>query len=127
MISGKMYSEQLLEYERCFNESFDLYGIHTCNWTVDSYLDTLAEVEGLAYLDMGPESDLEKVHKLFPHLLPSVFYHPEQVRQLPGAELKKEIDGICKKIEKGYILLSDLEAGTPDDRIRAVYEVASRY
>ena len=127
MISGEMYREQLLEFERRFAGSFDLFGIHTCNWTIDPYLDALGEVGGLAYLDMGPDSDLDKVHRLFPDLRPTVFFHPEKIRHLEIDEIRKEISGLCTRIGKGYILLSDLEAGTPDDHIRAVYEAAADF
>jgi hypothetical protein len=126
MISGRMYEAQLLEFEKKFSKSFDLYGIHTCNWTVDPYLDAIAEVDGLGYLDMGPESDLDRVHSLFPDLRPTVFFPPERFRSLDAVGIRKEISELGKRINKGYILLSDLEAGTQDFQIRAAYEEAER-
>lgn len=125
MISGEMYKNQLLEYEKRFSESFDIFGIHTCNWNIDPYLDALSELEGLAYLDMGADSDIEKVHKLFPDLSLSVFFHPEKLRNLLEQEIKKEIKELGKRIGKGYILFSDLEVGTTDSQIRAAYEAAA--
>lgn len=128
MISPELYREHLLPYERMFSKSFDLFGIHTCNWKVDPYLPAIAEIGNkLGYLDMGPGSDLDRVHDIFPNLKPSVFYHPEKLRRLPEEQIVKEIDELCRKIGKGYILLSDLEAGTGDSIIRRVYEIASRY
>jgi len=128
MISCDMYRELLLECDARLSRSFPLFGIHTCNWTVDPYLDALAEMAGrIQYLDMGAASDLDRVHRLFPRLRPSVFYHPERLRQLPRAQVRKEIDELCRKIGRGYILLSDLEAGTPDAVIRDVYETAAKY
>ena len=126
MISSSMYKEQLLEFEIKFNQSFDIYGIHTCNWTVDPYLDAIAEVEGLGYLDMGPESDLDLVHRLFPDLRPTVFFPPERFRRLEVGQIRKEISELGKRINKGYILLTDLEAGTQDAQIMAAYEEAAR-
>jgi len=126
MISSRMYREQLLEFEKKFNESFDLFGIHTCNWTVDPYLDAISEVEGLGYLDMGPESNLDRVHELFPDLRPSVFFPPERFRNLTVDQIRKEISELGRRIGKGFILLSDLEAGTTDRQIRAAYEEAAR-
>jgi hypothetical protein len=128
MISSEMYRERLFKYEEKFAESFDIFGIHTCNWTVDPYLDIFANLGGkLKYLDMGAESDLEKVHKLFPDLKPTVFYHPEKVRHLAVETIKEEIAELCRKIGEGYILLSDLEEGTQDNNIREIYEVAARF
>ena len=101
--------------------------MHTCNWTVDPYLDSIAEIENLDYLDMGAGSDLDRVHKLFPDLCPSVFVHPEKIRNMSTSEINNEITELGKRIGKGYILISDLEAGTTDDQIRAVYEVASQF
>lgn len=127
MISGAMYRKQLLEYEHRFRESFDLFGIHTCNWSIDPYLDALTEVGNLDYLDMGPNTDLDRVHRLFPDLKPAVFYHPERIRRLGTDEVRKEISELCRRIGAGYILLSDLEAGTPDDNIQTVYDVAAGF
>ena len=127
MLSSKMYGEQLLEFDKRFANSYDVYGIHTCNWTVDPYLDAISEIDGLAYLDMGPESDLEKVHRLFPELRPSVFFPPKNFHNLSVQEIRFEVAELSKRIGRGYILLSDLEAGTTDDQIRAAYEEAANY
>ncbi len=126
MISGRMYRAQLLEFDRRFRESFDLFGVHTCNWKVDPYLDALSELPDLAYLDMGADSDLERVHRLFPDLCPSVFFHPERLRSLSEGEIRSEISELGKRIGRGYILLSDLEVGTTDGQIRAAYETAAK-
>jgi len=126
MISGPMYRQSLLKYDKQFYESFDMFGIHTCNWTVDPYLDAMAEIGDLVYMDMGSESDLEKVHKLFPDLTPSVFFHPEKLRNLTPSEVTKEITELGKRIGRGYILFCDLEVGTTDDQIRAAYEAVSQ-
>ena len=79
------------------------------------------------YLDMGSESDLDRVHELFPDLTPTVFYDQGNVRNLSVAEIGRDIDELCRRLGRGYILLCDLEAGTPDEHIRAVYEVAGKY
>jgi hypothetical protein len=126
MISGQMYNQQLLEFDRRFYDGFDLYGIHTCNWTIDPYLDSLAEMPRLAYLDMGPGTDLERVHKLFPDLCPSVFVHPQWLRETSEQAIKRRITELGKRIGRGYILFSDLEIGTRDSQIRAAYEAAAR-
>jgi len=126
MLSPEMYKSRLLKFDKRFNESFDIFGIHTCNWTVDPYLDAIAEIKGLGYLDMGPETDIEKVHKLFPDLTPAVFYELEKVRSLSISEIRGEIAELGKRIGRGYILFCDLEVGTGDDHIKAAYEVASK-
>jgi hypothetical protein len=128
MISPDLYREHLLPYERRFSESFDLFGIHTCNWKVDPYLPAISDVrDRLNYLDMGSDSDIGRVHDLFPDIEPAVFYHPEKLRRFSRAQVAREIDELCRKLGKGTILLSDLEAGTSDSVIRDVFEVASRY
>jgi hypothetical protein len=126
MISPRLYREQLLEFDQRFRASFDVFGIHTCNWVVDPYLDALAEIPGLAYLDMGEGSDLERVHRLFPDLQPSVFVHPQRFVEMTEREIERHIDALGRRIGRGYVLLSDLEAGTRDSQIRAAYEAAAR-
>jgi len=127
MMSPQMYKKHLLTFDKLFSQSFDYFGIHTCNWTVDPYLDAIAEVENLEYLDVGTETDLDKVHKLFPDLTPSVFFHPEKLRTLLPDQIKKEITELGKRIGRGYILFSDLEVGTSDEQIKAAYETASKF
>jgi hypothetical protein len=126
MISPRLYRQQLLEFDQRFRHSFDLVGIHTCNWVVDPYLDALAEIPGLAYLDMGEGSDLERVHRLFPDLCPSVFVHPVRLLEMSERQIGRHITELGRRIGRGYILLSDLEAGTRDSQIRAAYEAAAR-
>ena len=126
LISPAMYREQLLEFDQRFGGCFDLFGIHTCNWTVDPYLEDLARVPRLAYLDMGAESDLDRVHRLFPDLRPSMFVHPQRLKELSEREIGALIAGLGRRIGRGTILLSDLEAGTRDSQIRAAYEAAAR-
>jgi hypothetical protein len=125
MISSRMYRQQLLEFDKRFYADFDLYGIHTCNYTIDPYLDSLAEMPDLAYLDMGSDTDLERVHHLFPNLCPSVFVHPQRLREASEQEITREITELGKRIGRGYILFSDLEIGTRDSQIRAAYEAAA--
>ena len=74
---------------------------------------------------MGEETDLEKVHQLFPDLAPTVFFHPEKLRNLTPARIKREITELGRKIERGYILFCDLEVGTTDRQIKAAYEAVS--
>ncbi|MBZ5653448.1 MAG: hypothetical protein LAO18_23555, partial [Acidobacteriia bacterium] len=125
MLSPQMYEEQLLEFDKRFAQQFELFGIHTCNWTVDPYLDSIKQIQDLAYLDMGADSNLEKVHELFPRLYPAVFLHPEEFRSLSPEDITKEVTRIGKALGKGYVLLSDLEVGTSDNQIRAAYEAAA--
>ncbi len=125
MVSPKMYKEQLLEFDKRFHERFDFFGIHTCNWNVDPYLEAMAEIGEIGYLDMGNETDLEKVHELFPDLTPSVFFHPEKLRNLTPAHVMREITELGRRIRRGYILLCDLEVGTTDSQIKAAYEAVS--
>ena len=125
MVSPRMYREQLREFDKRFHTSFDFFGIHTCNWTVDPYLEAIAEIGEIGYLDMGDETDLEKVHSLFPDLTPTVFFHPEKLRNLTPAQIKREIAELGRRIGRGYILLCDLEVGTTDSQIKAAYEAVS--
>ena len=127
MMSGDMYREHLLEFDRRFHDSFDVFGIHTCNWSVDPYLDAMSEVGELAYLDMGADSDIDRVHELFPDLAPSVFFHPETLRRLAPHDVDREITDLGKRIGRGYILFSDLDVGTTDEQLRAAYEAAARF
>lgn len=127
MISAKMYEELLFPFDERLSRSYDLFGIHTCNWTVDPYLEAIAHIADIAYLDMGPKSDLGRVHDLFPNLHLSVFIHPEFLSERSVKEIQEEVGGLCEKLGKGFILLSDIEAGTDDRQIRAVYETGAEF
>ena len=127
MVSGDMYRKQLLAYDQHLYESFDIFGIHNCPWPIDQYLKSYAQMKSLAYLDMGMESDIDLVHRLFPDLTPSVFFYPpDEFRRLSIPQIKKETTELGKRIGRGYVLLQDIEVGTTDAQIEAAYEAASK-
>ncbi len=122
MISGEMYQDLLLSYDLKLAHAFDIFGMHNCGWRVDPYIDSYAKIEDLAYLDMGGDTDIARVHKAFPQLSLTFFYPPDVFRRQNPDQIYTEIKNIGKAINKGYILLSDLDVGVGDEQVIAAYE-----
>ena len=66
MISPRAYRQFFFPYDRRCAESFERFGVHTCNWNVTPYVHELVKLPKVGYLDMGIMSDMRLVRAAFP-------------------------------------------------------------
>jgi len=120
MISPDQYYDLLLPFDRRIAEAFGCIGVHNCAWRADPYVDAYAEIPFLAYVDMGIDSDLSRARELFPHARRAIMYTPMDLAN----KATKQIEADFRKIDREYapcdVVIGDIEAGTPDERIRDV-------
>ena len=64
MVSPKQYYDFLFPYDKRIAESFERFGVHTCNWNVTPYLEALRKLPKMGYLDMGMMSNLKLANGL---------------------------------------------------------------
>lgn len=125
MISPGQYAEFLLPLDCRIAEAFGRIGIHNCAWNADPYIDHYAEVPNLAYIDMGPDSDLDKARRLFPDARRAVMFSPVDLKDKSIEEIKTDFARIANEYGPCDIVLADIEASTPDERIRAALEICN--
>ncbi len=118
MISPAQYEEFLLQIDRRLSTEYERFGIHTCNWVADPYLDAMGRIEHMGYFDTGTRSDLRRIRKLFPDTRRAVLLFPEEVESQPLAELERLVRRIHREYAPCDLVLADVESTMPDERIR---------
>jgi hypothetical protein len=123
MISPAQYSEFLLPLDCRIAKVFGCIGIHNCAWKADPYFDHYAKVPNLAYIDMGADSDLDKARRIFPNARRAIMYNPVDLAEKSAYQIEADFAGIAEKYGPCDIVLADIEAQTPDERIWVVLEI----
>ena len=123
MISGQHYEQYLMAFDRRLSEHFRYFGIHNCNWSVDEYVASYAQIGKILYLDFGMDSDLVRLKKLFPDTTRTVFY------RLTGKDPKDVVEDLqlIRRSEScSRIYLSAIGADTPSSLVEHFFTTASR-
>jgi hypothetical protein len=123
MISGQHYEQFLMPFDRKLSERFRYFGIHNCNWNVDEYLESYAQIGELLYLDFGMDSDMTRLKRLFPDTTLVVFY------RLTGKEPREVVEDlqiIRQSDSCSRIYLSAIGADTPTSLVHHFFTTASR-
>jgi hypothetical protein len=127
MISPQHYREFLLPHDTRIAENFGCMGIHNCAWKADPYLDLYAQIPNLGYIDMGLHSDLRRARELFPHCRRALMYTPMDLANNSMTTVRDDLHRVADEYGPCDIVIADIEAGTPDERILAVAEECGKY
>lgn len=120
LVSPQLYREFLLPFDRRIAEAFDCIGVHNCAWDASPYLDAYAELPKVGYLDMGLDSDLARARMLFPNARRALMYTPMDLANKSLAEIQADLERVADDYGPCDLVAADIEAGTPDDRVRAL-------
>jgi Uroporphyrinogen decarboxylase (URO-D) len=123
MVSPDIYREFLLPYDKKIAECFERFGVHTCNWDVTPYLNELKKLPKVGYLDMGMMSDLAEAKSLFPETRKAVLYSPVRLKESSFEEIKKDMEKIYRELSPCDIVMADIQASTPDDRVKGLLRI----
>ena len=123
MISPETYRKYLLSLDKKIADSFERFGFHTCNWNVTPYIKEIKEISKLGYLDMGIMSDLPLVKKEFSDTRRALIYSPERLLNASLKEIKGDIEKIYQELSPCDIVMADIEANTPDNRVKDLIEI----
>ena len=125
MVSPEQYREFVMPYDRKLSAHFPLFGIHNCAWRVHPYAPAYAEIRELGYLDFGFSSDFALLKRLFPRTTLCAMYSPVALAHDPEATVRAELQRLHDAIGRCKIIVADIDAGTPRERLLAVYRIAS--
>ncbi len=125
MVSPRLYEELVLPLDREIGGRYPRFGIHTCNWKADPYLDALRKIPRLGYLDTGIESDLDRMREIFPDTRRAVLYSPVQLETKSLAGLAADFRRIAVLAGPCDLVLADVESTTADDRVRDALAIAA--
>jgi hypothetical protein len=123
MVSPEQYRNFLLPFDRRIGEVFGCIGIHNCAWNADPYIDDYAAVPHLGYIDMGLDSDLARAKQVIMHARRAVMYTPTDLANKSLELIKVDLEKVARDYAPCDVVVADIEAGTPDERIMAFLEL----
>lgn len=126
MISPRLYGEFVYPYDQRIAESCRRFGVHTCGWDATPYLDWLQRLPKVGYIDMGAMSDLRQARERFPQARRAVLYAPVKLQDSPLAEIAADMARIYADYAPCDVVMADITATTPDDRVQALLDICRR-
>ena len=123
MVSPKVYEHQLLPFDLCLREAFELFGVHNCAWNVDPYIEAYATIPRLGYVDMGLDSDLARVKRLCPNARRAVMFTPAELNEKPLKLLHGDLSRIHTELAPCDVVLADVDVETPDERVHSIHRM----
>jgi hypothetical protein len=126
LVSPMAYEQFVLPHDRRLAQGFARFGVHTCNWDVTPYIGALRRLPKLGYLDMGLASDLERVREAFPLARRAVLLSPVALQDAPLEEIRRDLARVRRELAPCDVVLADVQASTPDGRVRDVLEICVR-
>jgi hypothetical protein len=125
MISPESYAEFVRPLDIHIAESFERFGVHTCNWDVTPYIDVLTALPKLGYLDMGMMSDMRRVREAFPDTYRAVLYSPVKLQDSSLEDIRGDMEKIYGDLGPCDLVMADIQASTPDGRIQALLDMCA--
>jgi len=117
MLSPEQYREHLMPYDRLVGEAFPHFGIHNCAWNVDPYIADYGQFPRLGYVDMGLDSDLARAKRCCPEARRALMYTPTDLANKRLDAIRADLVRIRRELSPCDIVMADIEAGTPDERV----------
>jgi hypothetical protein len=69
---------------------------------------------------MGQDSDLSRARAAFPHARRAIMYTPMDLANKSLGAIRLDLERIVRDYAPCDLVLADIEAGTPDDRVLQV-------
>ena len=125
MISPQSYAEFVRPFDSEIAGSFERFGVHTCNWDVTPYIEVLAGLPKLGYLDMGMMSDMRRVRETFPDTYRAVLYSPVKLQEGSLEEIRRDMEKIYRDLGPCDLVMADIQASTADERVQALLDICA--
>ncbi|MBM3883126.1 MAG: hypothetical protein FJ387_25995 [Verrucomicrobia bacterium] len=122
LVSPRIYRELLWPFDQRLAQAYEGIGVHNCAWNATPYLEAYARLPGVAYLDLGLSSDLARAKALFPEARRALMYSPLDAHSKSPGEIQADLRRVAEEYAPCDLVLADLEAGIPDERVRAWVE-----
>lgn len=127
MISRSTYQRFLLPYECWLAARLQPYGIHHCGDNLENVVAAYARVSNLAFVDVGWGSDVQACRKVLPDTFFSLRLNPARVQAQTPDQIVADIDALLAAagpLDKLALCCVSLDASTPDENVRAIFEAA---
>jgi uroporphyrinogen-III decarboxylase len=129
MISPKNYRDIQLPVEKRMAERIQPYGIHHCGDNLHKIAPVYAELSP-AMVDVGWGSDVAKVREALPDAFLNLRLNPVRMLQEGPQAIASDTEALLKaagSFENVGVCCINMDYGTPDDNIFAMFEVVQRF
>ncbi len=129
MISPKSYREMQLPVEQYLAEKLQPFGIHHCGDNLHRVAAEYAKLP-LAYVEAGWGSDIARVREALPNVFLNLRLSPIRMLQCTPQEIAQDTENLLRvaaPLEKVGLCCINLDHGTPDANLFAMFEVIERY
>ncbi len=129
MISPKSYRDIHLDIEKGMAERIQPYGIHHCGNNLHRVAAIYAELP-LVMVDVGWGSDVAVVREALPDAFLNLRVDPVRMLNATADEIAADTERLLAAVgplENAGVCCINMDYGTPDDNIFAMYEVVEKF
>jgi uroporphyrinogen-III decarboxylase len=129
MVSPKSYREMQLPIERKMAERMPPYGIHHCGSNMHVVASEYAKLP-VAYAEAGWGSDVARCREALPNAFLNLRFSPVRMLTCTPREIAEDTQNLLRAagpLDRVGICCINMDAGTPDENIFAMFEVTERY
>jgi uroporphyrinogen-III decarboxylase len=129
MISPRSYRDIQLPIEQQMNRRIQPFGVHHCGANLQRYIATYAELP-LAFVDVGWGSDVAACRTVLPETFFNLRLSPVRMLTCTPQEIAADTESLLRAagpFESAGVCCINMDYGTPDDNIFALYEVVEKF
>jgi hypothetical protein len=129
MISPRSYRTMQLPVEQRMAEAIRPFGVHHCGANLHQVASAYAEL-GLAFADVGWGSDVAACRAALPGTFLNLRLSPIRMLQCTPDEVAADASALLQAagpLDEVGLCCINMDYGTPDENLFAVYEVVERY
>jgi len=130
MISPRLYAELLLEHDAWLGRELPPLGFHHCGSNAHLFAPLYARA-GAVYLDVGWGSDVAACRAALPEAWLSLRLNPVRMQTATPAQAAADVETLLhahgSPWERVAVCCINMDYGTPDEVIRAMFQAVARY
>jgi uroporphyrinogen-III decarboxylase len=129
MISPRSYRDIQLPIEQQMAGRIQPFGVHHCGDNLQRYASAYAELP-LAFVDVGWGSDVAACRKALPEAFFNLRLSPVRMLTCTSQEIAADTESLllaAGPLELAGVCCINMDYGTPDDNLFAMYEVIERF
>ena len=127
MISEQDYESLLLPIDQRWSRLYGPYGIHYCGSDPHRHAAQFAQIENLAFLDLGWGGDVAALRAALPETFFSLRLNPVEIGGYSSDELRQIITSrvaASGELRRTGICCINMDAGVSDERVREIFRIA---
>lgn len=129
MISPMSYRAMQLPFEQRMADQLRPFGIHHCGDNLQRYASAYAELQP-AFVDVGWGSDVAACRQALPETFLNLRLSPVRMLTCTPPEIARDTENLLRaagSLEKTGICCINMDYGTPDDNLFAMYAVVEKF